>query len=440
MDWAAVIEEAVVYLREYLRIDTSNPPGNESAGVEWLRGILEREGIPFDTYESEPGRTNLLARLRGNGTGKPLILLNHIDVVQAQASEWQVPPFAGDRRDGFVWGRGAVDMKSMGVMELMAMLLAHRERRALQRDVVFLAVADEEAGGSLGAGYLMEHYPAELAADLVVNEGGFGNTDLIPDKPLLLLATDEKSVLWLRLTVRGPGGHGSVPATDDAPTRLVQALSRLLNLEQPLELRAASRAFFGTLANYWEILAPYAYDASDDTLLRLVRENHLAGVPYLHAMLANTVALTELHAGQQPNVRPERAEAVLDCRLLPGTDPDVFIDQIREQAAEPALEIEIILQEKHEETPLDEPAFEVVREVLNRNFPGAPVAPVILPGISDSRFFRAAGIPTVGIPHALFKFEDIKLVHGVDERLSVENLLKGIQVLYDLVVSFCAAS
>ncbi len=440
MNWAAVTEEAVGYLCDYLRIDTSNPPGNESEGVEWLGRVLTQEGIPFDTFESEPGRANLVARLRGSGPGKPLILLNHVDVVQAQASEWQVHPFSGAMRDGYVWGRGAVDMKSVGIMELMAMLLAQRQKLDLQRDVVFLAVADEEAGGSLGAKYMMEHHPEQLVADLVINEGGFGNTDLIPEGPLLLLATDDKSVLWLRLVVRGPGGHGSVPARDDASVTLVHALARLLDVERPLELRAASRAFFATLAGFWEFLKPYEETGTDETLLQLVRDNNLAAVPFLHAMLANTIALTELHAGQQPNVRPDRAEAVLDCRLLPGTDPDAFIEQLRQQASEPALEIEVILREKHGESPLDVPVFEVVRQVLSRNFPGAAIAPVILPGISDSRFFRAEGIPTVGIPHALFKLDDMKLVHGIDEKLSVENLLKGIQVLYDLVVSFCAAS
>ncbi len=439
MDWDRIGNEAVAALGEYLRIDTTNPPGNETRGAQFLGGILKDEGIGFELYETSPGRTSLLARLEGSGEGKPLIMLNHIDVVPADPENWSFHPFSGEVADGFLWGRGALDMKGMGVMELFAFIAAARQGMDLKRDVVFLAVADEEAGGYLGARALLEEHPGELEADVVINEGGYATMDLVPGRTFFMIASAEKYGYWLRLLRRGVGGHGSMPTGQGALERMIPALARLLENKRPMRINPTMQAFFARLAEHWEILAPFREDGDPATLARLIEENDLAALPALGAVLRDTVSLNMLNAGVKINVIPDKAEAFLDCRLLPETEGDEFLSHIRNALDDPEMEVDVFMDmERSSASPHSGPWFDAIAEALARNYPDAVVSPFMLSGLSDSRFFRARGVPCYGIIPARVGLADLARIHGVDERIAVQDVKDGVRFLYDLVVSICA--
>lgn len=438
MDWDKLGYDAVETLCEYLRIDTTNPPGNEAPGAEFLGDVLRGEGIEFRLYESALGRSSLLARLRGSGEGRPLILLNHIDVVPANPENWQIHPFSGEIADGFIWGRGALDMKGMGVMELMAFIAAAREGLELGRDVVFLAVADEEAGGYSGARMLLEKHPEELEADLVINEGGYATMDLVPGKPFFMIANAEKYGYWLRLRRRGIGGHGSMPTGQGALDHMVPALARLLASKRPMSINPTMQAFFARLAEHWEILFPYRDDGSLETLERLVEENNLAALPALSAVVRDTVSLNMLNAGVKINVIPDEAEAFLDCRLLPETEEDDFLAYIREALGDPDMEVDVFMDmERAPASPLEGLFIAAIERAVRANYPDAVSSPFMLSGLSDSRFFRARGIPCYGIIPARLGLADLTRIHGVDERIAVQDVKDGVKFLYDLIVETC---
>ena len=440
MDWEGLENEAVGLLREYVRIDTSNPPGNEAAGAGFLASVLAGEGIESTIYESAPGRASLVARLPGEGRGKPLILMNHIDVVPAEASKWEVHPFSGELSDGYIWGRGTLDMKGMGIMELAAFIAARRQGLRLARDVVFLACADEEAGGDFGVAYLMDNHPGELEADLVINEGGFANTTLIGGVPLFMVASAEKYAMWLKLSLVGEGGHGSMPSGRGALERLVTALARLLAVEQPVEISRPTQDLLGTLAEHWPFLDAYREDGSADTLKRLVVENNLTAIPAFNAMVRNTISLNVLNCGAKVNVIPDEAEAHLDCRLLPRTVPDEFVRSVREALDDPGIDVDVVLLGiSTGQSPTEGGFFETLKRTVEGCYQGAVVTPFMLPGMSDSRFFRRLGVPVYGIVSARLGLEELSSVHGVNEKISVEDLLDGVRFMYALVEA-CAGA
>ncbi len=438
LDWANFTDEAVSWLSAYLSRDTSNPPGGEKEGTDFLGSILADEGIEFRVIESAPGRTNLLARLKGDGEGKPLILLNHVDVVPADPARWTYPPFSGKVAEGYIWGRGALDMKGMGIMELAAFILAHRQNLELRRDLVFLAVADEEEGGGKGIEHLLKNYPEELEADVVINEGGGGYMTFIPEHPLMMVATSEKYGLWLKLTRRGQGGHGSMPSGRGALENLVHALERLLNRPRPLRITPIVEKIFACLAQHWDILQPYQEDSSTENLKRLIEEHNLTAIPSLNAILRDTFSLNMMQAGVKINVIPDEAEAQLDCRLLPDTQAEEFLSYIKEALDDEEVEIEKIMGgDPAPESPVESPFFEAIAAAIQANYPQGIVTPLILPGLSDSRFFRRLGIPTYGFVPVLLDLEALGSVHGVDEKISIEDLRLGVKTLYDLVLALC---
>ncbi len=249
--------EAVEILSKYLQIDTTNPPGNEVQAARFFAEIFDKEKIPYQTYESKPGRVSIKAKLTGSGKKGPIILLNHMDVVYANSNEYTFDPFGGNIIDGYICGRGALDMKGIGVMQLMAILAMRRESVSLNRDLVFLAAADEETGGSLGMKYLMENYPDDFKAALVLNEGGHGLSNMVPDKTVMLFATGEKGPCWLKLTCKGPSGHGSTPHAQNALVKMTRGLgqasfSRIASHYYPDSARVFQKAFIGMVFS-WSI-------------------------------------------------------------------------------------------------------------------------------------------------------------------------------------------
>lgn len=420
IDWDAATAEAVSLLREYLRIDTSNPPGNERPAVEFLRGILAAEGIPSEVAESAPGRSNLFARLGPPSGG--VCLLNHTDVVPVERQFWARDPFSGDLVDGMVWGRGALDMKGMGILELMVFLLLRRTGVPLAESVSFLAVADEEAGSAFGASWVAENRPAWMDTGLVINEGAYGLA--LPGGPQVFqIAPTEKVPLWVRLTVHGRPGHGSVPHGDNCAEHLVQALERITRWQRELRILPVMKEHARALTG-----AGVMRSAADDAILRAANRN-----PSLRARLSNTVAVTTINTGIKVNVIPAEATATLDCRLLPDVDADVFLAELSAVIADSRVELAIENRFVGAESPLDTRFASVVRDVIADMAEGAHIAPEMTSGFTDSRIYRLKGIPAYGFVPCLVPPEELGGVHGHNERISVENIRLGLQVLYEVV-------
>jgi len=429
--------EAVELLSRYLKIDTTNPPGNEDRGVAFFAEILEKEGVAYKTYQPSPGRGSISAVITGTGEKGAVILLNHIDVVPARADEWSVDPFSGEIKDGFIYGRGALDMKGQGILELLAFLELKRKGLTPCRDLIFLAVADEEAGGINGVQFLLNNHGDKFQADVVINEGGFGLGNVLPDRPLIMIATAEKGVCRVKLTRSGPPGHGSAPHGENALEKLVQGLSRLLQKENPVIVTPLIAEYFKQLASSWEFLKPYLQDGNPQTLVEALTQNGLLDNPHMAAMLKNTISLNLMHAGNKVNVIPSGAEAELDIRLLPGTDPDTVIDAIKEHLADDNIKVEIARVSRASESSMDMEDFAIIKSVHLEHFPNALTVASLLFGASDSRFFREKGIPCYGVCPMLINLEDLGKIHGIDERISEENMIRGTGIFIDMVRKLC---
>ena len=420
IDWDGATAEAVALLREYLRIDTSNPPGNEARAVEFLAGILSAEGIAFETAESAPERSNLFARL-GPASGG-VCLLNHTDVVPVEREYWSVDPFGGELSDGMIWGRGALDMKGMGIFELMTFLLLKRQGVDLRESVTFLAAADEEAGSAFGVRWIEQHRPTWMETDLVINEGAYG---LVSSRgpQVFQVAPTEKVPLWVKLTVRGRPGHGSVPHGDNCAEHLVQALERVTRWQRELRLVPIMRSHVQAMH-----IAGISRAATDEAALAEAQRS-----PSLRARLSNTVTVTTIGTGIKVNVIPAEATATLDCRLLPDVDPDAFLAELRGVLADERVQVEVLNRFTGAESSMDTRFVRVVSEVVSELVEGARIAPEMTSGFTDSRIYRLRGIPAYGFVPCLLQPEDLAGVHGHNERISVENVRLGLQVLYEVV-------
>lgn len=429
--------EAVELLSRYLKIDTTNPPGNEDRGVAFFAEILEKEGVAYKTYQPSPGRGSISAVIPGTGEKGAVILLNHIDVVPARADEWSVDPFSGEIKDGFIYGRGALDMKGQGILELLAFLELKRKGLTPCRDLIFLAVADEEAGGINGVQYLLNNFGKEFQAELVINEGGFGLGNVLPDRPLLMIATAEKGVCRVKLTRSGPPGHGSAPHGENALEKLVQGLSRLMQKENPVIITPLIAEYFKQLAPAWEFLRTYVSDGNPETLIEILTQKGMLDIPQMAAMLKNTISLNLLHAGNKVNVIPSSAEAELDIRLLPGTDPDSVNADIKERLADEDILVDSTRTSRASESSMDTEDFAIIKRVHLEHFPDALAVASLLFGASDSKFFRKKGITCYGVCPMLISLEDLGKVHGLDERISEENMIKGTAVFIDMVRKLC---
>ena len=425
IDWDAATREATDLLCRYIAIDTSNPPGNELAAAEFLASILRDNGIESEIYPISEGRANLSARLTGDGGKRPLVLLNHMDVVPVEPQFWQEAPFAGTVRDGVIWGRGALDMKSMGVMELMAMLLLRRNDVPLHRDVLFLACADEEMGGVCGIDWLDTNHPELFDAEYVINEGGYGSTEVFGIKqPLFTCAVGEKGPLWLRLIARGAPGHGSVPHPDNCLERLVRALAKIQRWQRPTVLLPEVRLMFERLQE----AGVFRQELTERGLATAAQQS-----PLIRALVTNTVTNTVLHAGVKSNVIPATAKATLDCRLLPGQDPRCFIEEVRQVIDDPRIEIEQLLESHTPISPVDTELFAVIEQSVRETAPEALVVPSIAAGFTDSRAFRRRGVTAYGFVPCLLEPAELATVHGNDERIPIEKLGFGMRMLFDIV-------
>ena len=433
-------EEAVQKLSEYIRADTSNPPGTESTGVEWLKKVFNAEGIPYETAESAPGRGNIMARLSSGGKEPALVLLSHIDVVPVNREFWTAEPFSGVVKDGHVWGRGAQDMKSLAIAELMVFLTLHRNRVSLNRDVIFLATADEEAGGEFGAGWVAKNRPAWFAgAGFLLNEGARARAGA-DGKPVFFgTGPTEKTPGWLKLTATGTPGHGSVPRPDSAVNRLIAALERLRVHQSPLEVTPPVARALATQAPY----EPEPWR----TRLRDIRafvttpgaRRELEKRPELLALLRNTISITGLEGTKKINIIPPVATALVDCRLLPGWTIDRWIAEVRRVLSDDSIKVEVVLNFPPTESSLGTPLSAAITEAVKQLHPGAGVTQSITTGFTDSHFFREKGITSYGFAPFAVQESDSDRAHGNDERISVQSFTAGVRLFWEVVYNFTRA-
>ena len=430
IDWDEVTAEIVGTLRDYLRIDTTNPPGNEQVAAEFLAERLESEGYATEYVEAGPGRVSLRARLAGSGEQRPLMLLNHTDVVPAQREFWDVDPFAAELRDGHLWGRGALDMKSMGILELLVMLLFKRLKLTPNRDLVFLAVADEEAGSAFGMEWLdKEHRDWLTEPEYALNEGGMGSLNFLGSQhPVFACSPSEKGPLWLRLRAEGQPGHGSTPHDDNAVDRLVRALYRVQEWDQTIVMQPQTEETLQRMrtGNAWPKGAPS---------IKRLRQTY----PTFSAITQNTISNTGAQSGFKHNVIPADAEATLDCRLLPGESHAAFIRKMQEVIDDDKVAIEAVFQSESPASNFQTELVGVVEDVVREQIEGALVIPATCVGFTDSRVLRRHGVHAYGFVPTLMDASLASGVHGHNERIPIDGLNTGIQILFEVVRRFTAA-
>ena len=436
VDFATSATEALQHLRALVRLDTSNPPGNETRATAYLAERLRAEGLDPQLFESAPGRGSLIVRYHGLGKKKPLLIMSHIDVVPVEKDRWSVPPFDALEKDGFVWGRGTLDDKGMAAAELETMLLLARRKEKLSRDVVFLAEADEEAGGVQGMGWLLEHHADLFDVEMALNEGGRVIHDDGGKVRYVAIQTTEKIYQDFTIVARGTAGHSSIPAGNNPIERLARALERIGAVPFDVELNPVTRAFFSGLApalpREMSACATRLEDPGEKA--RCARE--LAQNPNFNAMLQTTCTPTILKAGYKENVIPSEATANLNCRILPGTDLGAFRDRLRSEIADPQVEIAFAREPQSQPgpSPIDSPLYAAIRTVAGRMAPGAPVVPYMSPGGTDSQVLRARGVAAYGLLPFPIREEDLRTMHANDERIGTRSFAFGTEMIYRIVL------
>ena len=430
-------DQAVQWEQEYLRIDSTNPPGNEMRTAVFLKKILDTEGIENRVFEYAPGRADLWARIPHSSATprRPFVLLNHMDVVTSDPAHWKAPPFSAQILDGAIYGRGAQDMKSEGLAHLMVMVMLQREKVALDRDVIFLAVSDEEMDGT-GTDWFIAHQRDLLGnAEFLINEGG--ENILRPDGRLKYVGVDvgEKTPLWLHVVAHGQPGHGSRPNKDSAPNRLVGALNRILAYQTPLRVLPVVDEFFKAMAPDEPPARAAMFRNIRRSLDNPKLRRQIEGDPSLNFLVRDTISITMLGGSEQTNVIPAEAWANLDVRLLPGGSPKQVLETIRRVVNDPNVTVEPQSADFRTAnySPTDTNLYKAFRQVTAHYFPGAPVAPFLTSGYDENQRYRPLGIYAYGFNPYTATQEENDSEHGNDERIRVDEVRRGFRVMYDVV-------
>jgi acetylornithine deacetylase/succinyl-diaminopimelate desuccinylase-like protein len=431
--------DAAELLQKLIRFDTTNPPGNEAECVQFIRGLLSAAGIETAVFAKTPERPSLIARIAGEGKAPPLLLYGHVDVVTTEDQQWRHPPFAGDVVDGYLWGRGALDMKGGVAMMVSALLRAQAEGLALPGDVILAIVPDEEAGGDMGARFLVEEHPEQFeGVRYALGEfGGFtlhvGRCRFYP------IQVAEKQICWLRATFRGPGGHGSLPVTGGAMARLARFLGQVDRRRLPVHVTPVAERMFGTMAAALggasgRMISQLANPRLAPAALSLLGER----VRLFEPLLRNTVSPTILHGSTKINVIPSRVSVELDGRLLPGFKPDDLIGELRPITGD-EVEFELVRHDPGPAEP-DMGLFDTLAGVLQESDPDGVPVPLLLSGVTDGRYFSRLGIQTYGFtPMTLpADFDFSRTIHAADERIPVEAVEFGTESIYRVLGRFGA--
>ena len=436
-DMSSIYQRPAELLQRLIRFDTTNPPGNEAQCISFINDLLAGSGIKTTILARTPERPNLIARLSGQGIASPLLLYGHVDVVTTENQKWQHPPFAADIADGFIWGRGALDMKGGVAMMLAAFLRAKKERLKLPGDVVLAIVSDEEAFGNFGAKFLVENHP-DLFNGIRYAIGEFGGFSFcVGKKKFYPIMIAEKQVCWIKATVRGPAGHGSLPARGGAMAKLARLLQKLDKKRLPVHITPTTRLIFRTMASALGglnglILGQLTTPALTNIVLNLLGERGHVFDPMLH----NTVNATVLHGGDKFNVIPSEVYVELDGRLLPGYEPDDMIAELR-QIIGRDVELEVLRFDPGPDEP-DMGLFETLADILREFDPKGIPLPLLLSAVSDARFFSRLGIQTYGfLPMPLPEdFNFSQTIHAADERIPLEALDFGTNAIYEVLKRF----
>lgn len=412
--------------------------------MKWVQSYLKDFSIESQLIESAPGRGNLIARLPKNTNKEtqelPLLLLAHLDVVPANAEEWNSPPFQPTILNDYIYGRGALDMKAQAALMIQTFVQLKLKQVPLSQDILLVLVADEEAGGKYGAEYLVKNYWQEIEPATVINEGSIGIQWKLKDKTLHLypIQVAEKGVAWLKLTAHGTSGHGSMPMQNNATLRLIHALNRVTEETQAIEKTTIMEDMLKKLSPYFSFPRSWAlkhfFSFPIKTLVGWFGEEQLQSNKFLNSMLRNTVTPTVLKAGSKTNVIPATATAELDCRILPGHTPEDFRKHIVQKINDPQVEVEFITASLPNESNFHSPYYQALAQAIEAHDPQAIVIPYMSPGATDNRFFRDQGVPAFGIIPLLVKLEDIEGLHGKNERIPVSELVRGEKILWDFVL------
>ncbi|MSV27623.1 MAG: M20/M25/M40 family metallo-hydrolase [Bryobacterales bacterium] len=418
-DWPRIEKSALDFFQSYIRIPSINPPANTVEAANLVKSVLEASGISVRLLTSGPnGQTNLLARLPGrNRSKKPLLLLNHLDVVPVDRSAWKMDPFAAVIRDGLIWGRGTMDMKGIGTQHIMALIALKQAGIVPARDIVMLSTADEETDGILGIRWMIKNHFNEIDAEYVLDEGGFGTREILAkDKLVFGVAVGEKLSVWLRVRAKGTAAHGSQPIPDNANVTLITALQKAIALpsaKQPHPVVAEMIRNIG---------APLAQNK------------------YTAAIQVNTASLTSLSAGvgspPKINVIPSASEATVDCRLLPGVNPEEFISEMKARINDPRISIELVtIPDDPGASNSRTPLFDAIRKAILKHHPGAVVTPMLVPHGTDSVKLRMKGLTAYGLTPMVLDLSTAGSMHSDQERIPVSEFLKGVRIFFDVLSS-----
>ena len=430
--------EAVKWLKAYLKIETVNPPGNESRAVDYIANIFEQEGIEFNSAESAPGRGNIWARIEG-GDKPALVLLHHSDVVPANEKYWDFDPFSGEIKDGYILGRGALDMKGTGISHLANFINLHRQGKKLNRDVIFIGAADEESGGNFGVGWLVKNHPEIFeGAGLLLNEGGSGYKS--NDSIVFSVEITQKVPVWLRLTAIDTPGHGSSPRSTSSVSRVVKALNIIWNNPFPPRIIPEVEKVFiersGGLDEPYSSEYRNIKESIKDPIFMQRLQSFSASA---HALTRDTCSLTRMMGSSKINVVPPEAWAEVDCRMLPDRTTEEFISDFKALIKDTGVEVELIMSAVPAISQTDSELFLAIEDFSKNNYPGSRVAPSVSTGFTDSRFTRGLGIQSYGFNPLISTGDEYSSIHGNNERInekafrqSVSDLSLILQkVLYD---------
>lgn len=435
VNWDEVQQEALELFIQYLKIDTTNPPGNEIRAARFFADICKREDIEHQVFEPFPDRATIWARLRGDGSKRPIILLNHTDVVPHSKEYWSVDAFSGAVRDGFICGRGAMDMKSLGMAQFVTLLTLKRAKVPLKRDVIFLATADEEAGGLQGAGWFAKNHPELIkGAEFLFNEGGNNIVDPSGKVMAIGVGPGEKTPAWLRLTATGEPGHGSTPRPDSSVNRLLRALNRLLDYTPPIQLTPVVEQSFRSVAS----LAPQQRAAKYANIGEAVKDpeflRQLESDPFARSIIRNTISVTVLRGSDKINVIPPAAYAEIDTRLVPGERLDRWIAELRSVIKDDSIRIEPILSFEANDSPTDSELVKTVAAIVKQRYPEAVITYPVLAGFTDSHYYRDLGVMSYGFsPFVASPRELGGGYHGNDERIGRKAYVEGVRFFYEIV-------
>ena len=430
------LDKTVELLRELLRIDTSNPPGNEEDAILFIDEYFDREGIPTEVFRAAPRRANLVARITGKGKGKPVVLLSHIDVVPARAEDWEIPPFSGDVRDGFVYGRGAIDMKSQAVCQLLAFIQLQKDGIKPERDILYLVTCDEEVGGQNGVEYMLKNMAELRNASFVLSEGGC----IVEENGCLhaQVSVAEKKLGQFMIKATGTGGHGSMPHKDNANEKVINAAHAIMSYQWPFKPTGVVTTYLDGILK-GERGKGFSYKGLKETLPNKRFKEFVENNPVYNALLRNTVTPTLLKGGDKVNVIPTEASISFDARLLPTENHGDFLKRIRKLAGD---DVEIVPIGAWRSDPLpsgyNTPYFRGIKKAVSKISGPIPVLPFVTTGATDLRYFRNLGIPAYGFFPVSLSNPELFRMHGLNERISLENLKIGLIGTYEILKTLAA--